>query len=219
MTKKHVVNQNLDTSHQPVNNSDTSSRKFPPELLKQKLKRDWKATFSILGIISVMLVAIGSLYFLYKPHTIIVNITDKTWSRSVEIQVCKSVRASGWSIPSGGRLQYEQYEIYSYDSVNPAFTGIPIYQKKYYYDIDDWFYDHKEIAYGHTDTPHDPEYALSDNERDGSKSEIYRLYMAAKNKKQYQYVLSEKEWNQYEIGDEVIITISAGVVIDIEKCQ
>lgn len=256
---KSVMNQSLDT--------DTAHKSS-----KQNTKWDWKATFSILGIILAMLVAIGGLYFLFKPRTSIAEITDKMWSRSVEIEAYKTIQESGWSIPSGGRLQYQQEEIYTYTSVldhyetvsevvyeqvldgydeqvsyedngngtfsevttripryrteshmethqEPVYKQVPVYQTKYYYDIDKWVYDHEEIADGHTDTPHDPEYELGDKERDGSKSEVYKLYMLTKKEKKYQYALSEEEWAQYKIGDEVIITTSAGFVTDVKKSE
>lgn len=39
------------------------------------------------------------------------TVTDKTWTRSIEVEVHKWVREDGWSLPSGARLAYTQEEV------------------------------------------------------------------------------------------------------------
>ena len=54
---------------------------------------------------------------LFTPREVSGTVVGMRWSRSVEIEEYKTVRESGWSIPSGGREISRSEEIHHYNSV------------------------------------------------------------------------------------------------------
>lgn len=97
----------------------------------------------------------------------------------------------------------------------PVWDDIPIYDIKYYYEIDRWCYDRTEKASGKTDTPYWPEFTLRSKEREYGKSETYTVYFKTE-EKTYSKNFSYEEWKSYQLGNRVNITVVAGIVTEVE---
>lgn len=70
------------------------------------------------GVVALLVVAfIAGMVMLFTPREVTGTIVDMKWSRSVEIEEYKTVRESGWSVPSGGREVSRSEEIHHYNSV------------------------------------------------------------------------------------------------------
>ena len=71
-----------------------------------------------IGVVALLVVAlIAGMVMLFTPREVTGTIVDMKWSRSVEIEEYKTVRESGWSVPSGGREVSWSEEIHHYNSV------------------------------------------------------------------------------------------------------
>lgn len=106
------------------------------------------------------------------------------------------------------------YDI-EYEKV-PIYDDVPIYDTKYYYKIDRWCYARTETASGTTDNPYWPEFELANKEREYGKSEKYQIYFIA-DKHAYSKRVSYEEWQSYQLGDEIQITVVAGIVTEVSK--
>ena len=68
------------------------------------------------GILLFALI-IGFIVWLVKPIQREITIESFAWERSIAIEIEKTFDESGWSLPSGAKLQYEKEEIRSYNKV------------------------------------------------------------------------------------------------------
>ena len=89
-------------------------------------------------IIAVILLIVG-----LWPRTYIVRVDSVTWISTVEISKLKTCNESGWSIPAGGRLRYSSLEVREYDDDDE-----PVYDTRYYYEIDRWCHERDVIEQG-----------------------------------------------------------------------
>lgn len=80
------------------------------------------------------------------------------------------------------------------------------YQTKYYYDIWRWVFSRNASASGKDHQPYWPDTQLTDNEREGRRSEQYCFSVQDKKGTVSVYRLSEAEWLKLEPGDTVNIT-------------
>lgn len=103
-------------------------------------------------------------------------------------------------------IEYEKVPVYDY---------IPIYDTKYYYEIDRWVYDRTEKSSGKMDVPYWPEFTLGTKERESGRSETYTIYFETE-KKTYSKTVSYEEWKKFNLGEKYHITIVAGIVTEIE---
>lgn len=119
-----------------------------------------------------------------------------------------------------GTFDEEKIEVYKtvydieYEKV-PVYDYIPIYDTKYYYEIDRWTYDRTEKSSGKLDVPYWPEFDLGDKERESGRSETYTIYFETE-KKTYSKTVSYEEWKEYNLGEKYQITVVAGIVTEIE---
>lgn len=90
-----------------------------------------------------------------------------------------------------------------------VYRDVPVYQTKYYYDIDKWVYKRSVISSGTTNEPHWDEYVLADNERAGEKIKEYWVegYIKKPNKTK-KYEVDEKAWRGVRIGETYSVKIS-----------
>lgn len=101
----------------------------------------------------------------------------------------------------------------------PVYKDVPIYDTKYYYEIDRWCYDRTETSSGKsTDKPYWPEFELGYKEREAGKAEKYTVYFGTK-EKTYSKNFSYSEWKEYDIGQKCKITVVAGVVTEVETSE
>lgn len=92
----------------------------------------------------------------------------------------------------------------------PVYKQVPVYQTKYYYDIDKWVYINSlttadnthEPYWAETDIPEDVESPEYDDLRLGSRSGSY--YVIVQNDVEtYEIEYNLNDWNAFEIGDEL----------------
>lgn len=120
-----------------------------------------------------------------------------------------------------GTFDEEEIAVYKtvydieYEKV-PVYDEIPIYDTKYYYKIDRWRYARTEKASGTTDDPYWPQFQLANKERENGKSEVYTINFMA-NEKAYSKNVSYEEWQSYQLGEKVQITVVAGIVTEVSK--
>lgn len=85
--------------------------------LKQKKAIPWrKILVPTLSALLILALIVG-LVSCIVPHEVSGTVMEMEWSRSIEIEEYKTVRESGWSIPSGGRKVSQSEEIHHYDQV------------------------------------------------------------------------------------------------------
>jgi len=96
----------------------------------------------------------------------------------------------------------------------PVYRSDPVYQTKYYYDIERWVVDREEESSGADNEPYWPEYTLAENERTGFQGEAYTMSVHVKDKR-YSVSLSYDRWKNFHAGDKIEITVSAGKVTKI----
>lgn len=101
----------------------------------------------------------------------------------------------------------------------PIYVEVPVYDIKYYYEIDRWCYDRTETASGTEDEPYWPDVQYDSFEREGVTSETYKISLTTTTSKPKSYSknLSYDEWKTYDEGTDVTIEVVAGVVTKIEK--
>lgn len=101
----------------------------------------------------------------------------------------------------------------------PVYVDVPVYDTKYYYEIDRWCHSRNENTSGESDiSPYWADFELAQNERESGRNETYTLYLQTE-KKEYTTDVSYSEWNDYKEGDEVSITVVGGIVTKVETLQ
>ena len=102
-----------------------------------------------------------------------------------------------------------EYETETYKE--PVYRSEPVYETKYYYEIERWVTDRTEKSSGADNEPYWPEYTLADNERTGYTGEVYNMALLA-GENRYTVYLPLEWWETFRAGDQVEITVSAGKV-------
>lgn len=107
-----------------------------------------------------------------------------------------------------------EYHTEYYDE--PIYRNEPVFAPKYYYNIDRWMTDRTEDSSGGDDEPLWPELNLAENEREGTRRESYRLTVTDNKKgKEYTVGLRQEQWEQFQTGDAVKITVVQGRITKI----
>lgn len=76
-----------------------------------------KVLFGLLGGATAIIAVIMLLISIFTPKEYDVQLTNKTWNRSISIQKLITVDENDWSVPPGGRIYDEKQEIRDYDHV------------------------------------------------------------------------------------------------------
>jgi len=99
-----------------------------------------------------------------------------------------------------------------------VYKDVPVYDTKYYYEIERWVYDRTEESAGINNVPYWPDYELDSNERVKNENESYcfDVYVESKDKTYTYYCDNQFIWEQYELNQEVDITVSVGIITEIE---
>ena len=99
-------------------------------------------------------------------------------------------------------------EYYTETVQQPVYMQVPRYQTKYYYNIWRWTYSRDVTASGEDHNAAWPEVTLGENEREGTRKELY--YFTVENQKKAgetaAYSLSESDWMNISTGDMLTIT-------------
>ena len=93
----------------------------------------------------------------------------------------------------------------------PVYRNDPVFETKYYYDIDRWITDRTEKSSGADIEPYWPEVTLAENEREGQRYEVYNVVVKSEDKS-YTVYLPFDWWSELKAGDKVEITVSGGKV-------
>lgn len=97
---------------------DTSSQlPKPKEPRKNTLIGTLKSALLPISIMCAIVAIIIGIFAFLAPKDINIIPDEKTWERSIEVEIYKTVEESDWIMPSGGRLKYISRDIYSYDPV------------------------------------------------------------------------------------------------------
>lgn len=100
------------------------------------------------------------------------------------------------------------YETESYQE--PVYRDEPIYQNKYYYEIDKWVYDRTITSQGKDKNPKWPLVAKDDNEREGARKETYTVIGIDEDDEKHTFTLSYSDWESVNIGQSIVVEISFG---------
>ena len=253
----------------------------------------FKAILAMIAIILVGFFAVKGIIYLLTPHPKTLEVTDMKWERIIDIESYETVREDGWSVPSGGRVQYTKKEVHHYDTVidhyktvsksrvvpdgghyetvtktrtvqdgghydynysyngdgtytehstwvpeyktetyteqkyvqdykteyyteqEPVYKDVPVYQTKYYYDIEKWIHKRYITTEGHDKDVYWGEVILASNEREASRSETYTVIaFEKKDKKQKEktYTTSRDMWFEVENNTEIKVFTSLGTI-------
>ena len=112
------------------------------------------------------------------------------------------------------RTEYrtEEYE-------EAVYRDEPVYDTKYYYEIDKWKHSRDVSSKGSDEEPYWGEVKLDEKEREGKKTETYVLTIVAnkgKKSKEYTYETDLDTWKSYKKGQKVEITVSLGSIDEIK---
>lgn len=244
--------QHQQPAPKPAKNSGGVMKKFFPLLL--------------------IILAAGLLFSIFsKPKNANVQIADKSWERSVEVEAMQTVQQSDWNVPDGGRVYDQRREIHHYQQVvdhyeersrevavrvydgedyytvdvnngdgtfteetrsrpryrteyqteyydAPVYRDEPVYQTKYYYDLDIWPVARTETTSGKDDEPYWPELSLRENEREGASHEVYSIEveeLQKKNTANKTFTLPQDEWEKLKIGEALDITYKHNTITKI----
>ncbi len=113
------------------------------------------------------------------------------------------------------RKVYETYYETEYYE-EPVYKSVPVYDTKYYYEVDKWVYSRSVNTSGMDKNPYWGEVTLSSDERQGSKKDNYFVY-ATFEEEQKRYTMDFAEWNAYEIGDTLTVKVNrlTGDIVEI----
>lgn len=100
--------------------------------------------------------------------------------------------------------QYETYyETETYQE--PVYVEVPVYQTKYYYEIDKWIYERSVETSGLDKNPVWGEVNLKTDEREGNHIEKYTITVLKQNGKEKTLTVEYDKWTQLNIGDSITI--------------
>lgn len=108
------------------------------------------------------------------------------------------------------------YETETYQE--PIYVDVPVYQTKYYYEIDKWVYERSVTTSGNDKNPVWGEVVLSEKERESTRTETYQILVKNEKDESNIYAITKEEWEALNVGDVITIkTNIAGKVEIIEK--
>ena len=93
---------------------------------------------------------------------------------------------------------------------DPVYRDEPIYATKYYYEIDRWTHSKYVKSSGNDKEPYWETYICKDKEREGTKSETYKITIVTDDGKQETYTLDFNVWNNLNKGDKVKLKVHFG---------
>ena len=255
--QNHAENAAKNSSVSPAGNTYYSQSSTAYSHTQKKDFNYWLKW--IIAGIAVIAVIIG-IAAIVAPKEKTLSVEGFSWERTLYIEKYKTVRDSGWSLPSGARLSYTKEEVRSYDhqfvgyrtetyteqeidyyesyvsgyrdlgngyfeeitaqrpvykTVTktrevPQYIDVPIYDTKYYYDIDRWANDHTNVTKGNDHEPYwgDEPSATGKpklgDERVSSRSESYSVIgtvSGSKNSRSYE--IGYSDWEKLKKGDSV----------------
>lgn len=96
---------------------ESKVKKVKSRTTTRKSNFNWGGFFKVgAGILAAVMVVM-LLVALFTPKVMDVEVQDFSWNRGINVEELVTVEESGWSLPSGGRLKYQQQEIKGYEQV------------------------------------------------------------------------------------------------------
>ncbi len=161
--------------------------------------------------IILIAVAVIAAIFIFWPRTYIVTVDSVTWMSTVEIEKLKTCDESGWYVPAGGRLRYSRREVREYDDDDE-----PVYDTRYYYEIDRWCHERDVIEQGPDKKPFYGIVVFGENEREARRFMTYTITCNTDKGKDLTLTVDEKDWRELRSGDHVRIKTQLGHVKKLE---
>lgn len=195
------------------------------------------------GFLSLIVFGIGLVCFLllYRTETT-GRVTGFQWQTGIDIQRYQTVREDDWSVPVGGRLVYTNWEYHytshtyvgSHEECNgygenkscysvSDYRDDPVYDNKYYYDIDRWVFNRRPQAKGNDQkwywpdvsdirTEHNP--AQVDDERASTRYSAFTVFFASEGKS-YSLDVPEERWSKTVIEHSCVLVLNVfGNIMD-----
>lgn len=139
----------------------------------------------------LVIAVIAVLGVLFYPRKDVAVVVSTPWERVIYIEKLKTFKESDWDLPSEARLRYTRREIHHYRDVidhyersadgtyeKPVYRQEPVYNTKYYYEIDRWMVVRNYTSKGDDHEPYwNEEYTLQASERDTKREEHYWVVM------------------------------------------
>lgn len=101
-------------------------------------------------------------------------------------------------------------EYYTETHQEPVYRDDPVYQTKYYYEIERWFYNRSVDTQGKNKEPYWGEVILEEKEREGSKSQVYKVVAFNKKEVKKEYTVDYNTWQNINIGDILNVKVYFG---------
>ncbi|MEA5471529.1 zinc finger protein [Spirulina sp. 06S082] len=91
---------------------------------------------------------------------------------------------------------------------DPIYRDEPIYETKYTYEIDRWLRDRVEVASGVTKQTYWPDFVLNAKEREGGRSQDYKVYFTGEKGESYTLELDPDFWSTFDPGESQILKVN-----------
>lgn len=85
------------------------------------MRDNWKV---ILGVVAIISVIGGILFFLLRTKTIPVSITSFSWERTIDIERDVLCHEEGWSVPSGGSVTSSKQKVHHHNKVQTGTKSV-----------------------------------------------------------------------------------------------
>lgn len=99
-----------------------------------------------------------------------------------------------------------QYRTETYE--DPIYNAVPVYDTYYTYEIDKWVVVRTEESAGDHNEPFWPPLNLQNDEREGARTELYRIVFETGDGQQYPMELPYDQWIGFERGREYSLTLN-----------
>ena len=90
---------------------------------------------------------------------------------------------------------------------DPVYRDEPIYDTKYYYEIDKWLHKEYVKTSGKDKKPYWGEYQYGEKEREGNKVEEYKIVVINKDNEENTYTVDYKTWEGLNVGNTVELKV------------
>jgi hypothetical protein len=138
----------------------------------------------------------------------------ETRQRQVQVQVGVETYVCGQRDLGNGFFEDIEcsrpvYETQTENYEEPIYVSVPVYQPMFTYEIDKWVVDRTETASGNDHSPFWPRADLSDDEREGDRSEQYLIYFTDEENESYTWEVPEDEFERFELNQKVNLKLNA----------
>lgn len=111
----------------------------------------------ILFIGAIIIALITMLVIIFIPHNETIIIKETHWDRSIEVESYEWVDESGWTLPSGGKLQRTSWEIHHYDHVLDHYETVSVPHQETY--VSGYRTVTRDLGNGYFDVSEEPVYS------------------------------------------------------------